>query len=145
MLPAARKGADNVDRSLEGFAVAMKPLVAAAPSQEALAMKFEDVRARVAFYASTPAYRRAFDIHGLGDLADELAVLSKAKRWEEMPGRISDDLVHQFAVVGTYDEIGVRLADRYRGLATSVEFSIPASTPEEAERLRELVMSLKQV
>ncbi len=70
------------------LAVAMKPLICAAPDEATLAARVPDVRARVAFYASTPGYRAAFEVHGLGDLAAELAVLSRAQRWEEMPPRI---------------------------------------------------------
>jgi len=33
------------------------------------------------------------------DLANEAKVLSKAQRWEELPGLISDDVLHQFVVV----------------------------------------------
>ena len=103
-----------------------------------------DVRARVAFYASTPGYRAAFEAHGLGDLAAELAVLSRAQRWEEMPPRITDEVLHTYAVVGTYAEIGRKLVERYRGLVTDVEFSIPAATPAEQGILRELVQEIRR-
>jgi hypothetical protein len=97
----------------------------------------------VAFYASTPGYRAAFDAHGLTDLANELARLSKAQRWEDMPPRISDDVLHTYAVVGTYGEIGRKLIERYRGLITDVEFSIPAGTERERDQLRELVKEIR--
>jgi len=139
MLPAAAEGAARTGRDPAKLTVAMKPLVATAPDAAALARKVADVRARVAFYCSTPAYRPAFEAHGLGDLADELAVLSKQQRWEEMPGRISEEVLHTFATVGTYDEIGRRLAERYGGLVHRIEFSIPCDMPAERERLGELV------
>ena len=87
-----------------------------------------DVRARVAFYASTPGYRAAFEVHGLGDLAAELAVLSRAQRWEELPARIADEVLHTYAVVGTYPQIGRKLVARYRGLVTDVACK-PAAGP----------------
>jgi hypothetical protein len=94
----------------------------------------------VAFYASTPGYRAAFEVHGLG----ELAVLSRAQRWEEMPARINDEVLHTYAVVGTYAEIGRKLVARYRGLVTDVEFSIPATTVGERGILRELVQEIRR-
>lgn len=97
-----------------------------------------------AFYASTPGYRAAFELHGLGELASELAVLSRAQRWEEMPARISDEVLHTYAVVGTYGEIGRKLLERYRGLVTDVEFSIPATTEREQGILRELVQEVRR-
>ena len=96
----------------------MKPLVAAAATEAELVPKVRDVRARVAFYASTPQYRAAFDHHGLGDLADRLKLLSRAQRWEEMPQHITDDVLHTYVTVGTYDTIARKLCDRYRGVVT---------------------------
>jgi probable F420-dependent oxidoreductase len=144
MLPAVAAGAARAGRDPGRIAVAMKPLICAAPDEAALALKARDVRARVAFYASTPGYRAAFQAHGLGDLAAELARLSKAQRWEEMAPRISDEILHTYAVVGTYDEIGRTLIERYRGLVTDVEFSIPAASERERGRLRELVQDIRR-
>ena len=143
MLPAMWAGARAAGRA-GGLAVAMKPLVCAAPDEDALARRVRDARARVAFYASTPGYRAAFEAHGLGELAAELASLSRAQRWEEMPPRIGDEVLHTYEVVGTYAEIGRRLVERYRGLVTDVEFSIPAGTPREQGILRELVQDIRR-
>src|SRR6185503_9368668 len=67
MLPAARKGAAKAGRDLAGFTMAVMPLVATAPDRAGLAERIRDVRARVAFYASTPAYVAAFDHEGYGE------------------------------------------------------------------------------
>lgn len=144
MLPAAAEGARRAGRDPAKLAVAMKPLICTAPDKATLETRMKDVRARVAFYCSTPAYRATFELHGLGALADELAVLSKAQRWEEMPGRISDEVLHTYATVGTYDEIGRKLVERYGGLVTDVEFSIPCNTPEEKATMRQLLDQLRK-
>jgi len=144
MLPALAAGAAAAGRDPGRIAVAMKPLICAAPDEASLAEKVNSVRARVAFYASTPGYRAAFEAHGLGELAAELAHLSRAQRWEEMPPRISDETLHTYAVVGTYAEIGPRLRERYRGLITDVEFSIPAASEQDRGLLREIVQDLRR-
>ena len=143
MLPAMRAGARAAGRA-GGLAVAMKPLVCAAPDEDALARRVRDERVGIAFSSPTPGYRAAFEAHGLGELAAELASLSRAQRWEEMPPRIGDEVLHTYAVVGTYAEIGRRLVERYRGLVTDVEFSIPAGTPREQGILRELVQDIRR-
>jgi len=143
MLPAAAEGARRAGRDPGKLAVAMKPLICTAPDKATLERRIPDVRARVAFYCSTPAYRAAFDLHGLGGLADELAVLSKAQRWEEMPGRISDEVLNTFATIGTYDEIGSKLVERYGGLVTDIEFSIPCTDDKERSVMRDLLAQLK--
>lgn len=143
MLPAVRAGAARTGRSLDQFQVCMKPLVATAATQEDLAKKIVDVRARISFYASTPQYRAAFAHHGLGDLADELKLLSRAQRWEEMPRFITDDILHTYVTVGTYDEIARKLTDRYSGVVTHCEFSIPVNNPADRERLGSLAMTIQ--
>ena len=144
MLPAVKAGLARAGRSLDGFEIAMKPLVATAPNEDILAQRVRDARARIAFYCSTPAYRRAFEIHGLGDLATELAQLSKAGRWNEMPERISDDILHEYVAVGTYDQIGDILVDRFEGIVTSIEFSIAARDEHVQATLQDLVQKIRQ-
>jgi len=143
MRPAAERGAKAAGRDLGNFDILMKPLVATAADEETLAERVRDARARIAFYASTPAYRRAFEIHGLQDLAIELSRLSKEQRWEEMPERISDEVLHTYVTVGTYDEIGARLTERYAGVVTGVEFSIAVTSEADRERLGALVRDVK--
>jgi probable F420-dependent oxidoreductase len=143
MLPAVRAGADKAGRSLGKFQVCMKPLVAAAATEAELVPKVRDVRARISFYASTPQYRAAFTHHGLGDLADELKLLSRAQRWEEMPGKISDEVLHTYVTVGTYDQIAQKLTARYGKVVTHCEFSIPVKDEADKERLRALAKAIQ--
>ncbi|MGE3918421.1 MAG: TIGR03617 family F420-dependent LLM class oxidoreductase [Hyphomicrobiaceae bacterium] len=143
MLPAATEGARRTGRDVSAVAIAMKPLVCTAPDRATLEKRTKDVRARVAFYCSTPAYRATFELHGLGALADEMAKLSKAQRWEEMPERISDEVLHTYATIGTYDEIGDKLTQRYGGIVSDIEFSIPCSTADEKATMQGLVAKLR--
>ncbi len=143
MLPAVGVGADAAGRSVTDVDVMVAPLIATAADQAGLAVRMEEVRARVAFYASTPSYRPAFDAHGLTDLSIELAQLSKAQRWDEMPRRIDDDVLRTYACVGTHDEIVDIVRDRYAALVRSTEFSIPITTPDEEELLASMVAGLQ--
>jgi probable F420-dependent oxidoreductase len=143
MLPAVRAGAAKAGRSLDRFQVCMKPLVATAANEAELVPKVRDARARIAFYASTPQYRAAFDHLGLGDLADRLKLLSRAQRWEEMPQHINDDVLHTFVTIATYDTIGRKLCDRYGGVVTNCEFSIAVKNDTDRERLRQLASNIQ--
>ena len=144
MLPAVEAGLSKAGRSKQGFEIAMKPLVATAPNEGVLTQRVRDARARIAFYCSTPAYRRAFEIHGLGSLATELSQLSKAGRWNEMPERISDEILHEYVAVGTYDQIGDILVERFEGVVTSIEFSIAAKDEHDQSTLKGLVKKIRQ-
>ena len=69
------------------------------------------------------------------DLADRLKLLSRAQKWEEMPQHIDDEVLHTFVTIGTYDEIGRKLTERFGNCVTDIEFSIAVKTPEDRERL----------
>ena len=144
MLPAVRTGAVKGARPLDGFAVCVKPLVATAADHSKLQDAIRNVRARVAFYASTPAYAAAFEAHGLGELAKELSAYSRAQRWDEMPTFITDDILHTYAVVGTWDEIAEKLRERYGKIATHLEFSIAVASAADKARLRQMVQHLQR-
>lgn len=143
MLPAVRSGAAKAGRSLEKFQVAMKPLVAVAASEAELIPKIRDVRARIAFYASTPQYRAAFEHLGLGELADRLKLLSRAQRWEELPQHITDEILETFVTIGTYDTIARKLCDRFGSVVTHCEFSIAVKSDAEREILRGLATTIQ--
>ncbi|MEM8976353.1 MAG: TIGR03617 family F420-dependent LLM class oxidoreductase [Pseudomonadota bacterium] len=139
MQPAVADGAQRAGRDAQTMAVAMKPLIATAPDEEALQKKIRDVRARVAFYASTPAYRPAFDIWGLTDLSEHLATLSRDQKWEDMPGLITDDILNTYAVVGTHDEIADKIIDRFDGVLTDIGFSIVVDDDSDKAKMTSMI------
>lgn len=143
MLPAVKEGAARSGRSLDRFRVCMKPLVATAATEAELAPKVRDARARIAFYASTPQYAAAFEHLGLGDLAAECKVLSREQRWEELPERITDDVLDKFVTIGIYDRIGRKLRERFARVVTNIEFSIAVKTPEDRETLARLAREIQ--
>lgn len=145
MLPAVAKGAAKAGRNPNGIAVCMKPFVATAPDEATLRERMQTVRARLAFYGSTPAYRVVFETHGLGDLATELNQLSRQQRWEDMPPLVTDEMIETFAAVGTYDQIAARIKQRYGGLITHIEFGIPVRNDTEHRQLREIIQDLRRV
>ena len=56
-------------------------------------------REQIAFYGSTPAYRGVLELHGWGDLQDDLNRLSKRGEWQAMGDLITEDVLDTFAVV----------------------------------------------
>ena len=63
---------------------------------------------------------------------------SKAQDWEKLPQMISDDILEQFAVIGTYDKIGQKLLDRFGHVITDCEFSIAVRDAQDRETLKTL-------
>ncbi|PPJ00481.1 TIGR03617 family F420-dependent LLM class oxidoreductase [Nocardia nova] len=100
------------------------------------------LRRRLAFYASTPAYRPLFDLHGWGGVNAELTALSKAGRWDRMAESITDDMVEAFAVVAAVQDLPERLAARFGGLLTRLSFAPPRDMP--ADEVADLVRRIRQ-
>lgn len=144
MLPAARNGAAKAGRSLANFTMCAMPLVATAPDRATLVERVRDVRARVAFYASTPAYAGVFDSEGHGEVARRLQALARAQRWEEMPGLLDDAMLDVYAVIGKHDEIAAKLRARYGRVATALEFAIPLAEAGDEATLRGLIDDLRR-
>ncbi len=142
VLPALARGAARANRDVDAVEVCMKPLIGTAPDDAALEKVVRTVRARVAFYLSTPSYRRAFQIHGWGEIAERASVLSREKRWEDLPGLVDDEMLHEVATIGTYDEIGAKLRDRYVGRVDRIEFSIPINSPDDGDRFRAILAEI---
>ena len=143
MLPAARKGAAKAGRDFSKFEIAVMPLIATAPDKAGLEARVRDVRARIAFYASTPTYLIAFESQGYGEVARGLQSYSRAQRWDEMPDFISDEMLDHYAVIGTYDEIAAKLKRRFGAVASHLEFAIPVADESDKTALRDLLASLR--
>lgn len=140
MLPALERGRARGNAG-EPFEISAMPFVAMASNPDVLARVVDGVRGRIAFYASTPAYRPILETHGWGDLQPELNALSRARRWDEQGRLISDDVLEAFAVVGAPSAVGAELASRYAGLCSRLTpYFVDQPSPPA---LTEMVASLR--
>ena len=90
-------------------------------------------KSQIAFYASTPAYRNVLEIHGWGDLQEELTSMTRRGQWSEMHELISDDMLKTFAIIAEPGEIGDAVKERYDGLLDRVSFYLPFVPGERQE------------
>ncbi len=65
------------------------------------------------------------ELHGWGDLQDDLNTLSKRGEWEQMGALIDDDILDTFAVVAPPDQIADRLGARYGDVVDRISFYAP--------------------
>jgi probable F420-dependent oxidoreductase len=117
-LTAARGGLDGFTLSLPVFVV-LGGDAAARSAAEA------GVRAQIAFYGSTPAYRPVLELHGWGSLADQLNALSRQHAWAEMGGLIGDDVLDAFAVAGHPAQVAAALRARFGDVITRFSLYTP--------------------
>lgn len=131
-LPAIEHGMRRSGRSRSAFEIHGGGFVATGADEADVAKSIEWVRSRVAFYASTPAYRPILALHGLEDLHERLYRMSVDRRWREMPAEVPDDFVRTVAACGTYREIVPAIRERFAGVADTVEINFPADAPADA-------------
>ena len=141
--PNLTRGAARTGRDPSEVEVCMKPLIGTAADETALEAVTRTVRARVAFYLSTPSYRRTFEVHDWGDIAEQASVLSKQQRWDELPGLVNDEMLHTVATIATHDAIAAALTDRYQGRVDRIEFSIPVTNEADAEAWQTILTDLR--
>lgn len=139
LVPAVADGAAESGRRSADIEVIASPLIVTGPDTSTVEQRVSNVRARISFYASTRTYRAVFDTHGWGDVGERLSDLSRRQQWDQMEQYVTDEMVETIAVVGTHDEIAQRVKERYSGVCSGVEFSIPVETPDDAERLVDMV------
>ena len=92
-------------------------------------------KSQIAFYASTPSYRRVLELHGWQDLIPRLNALLRRNRWSEMHTLISDEMLEHFAVVAGPDELPYKVRERYRGLLDRVGFYFPFEPSDKSKRV----------
>ncbi|MGY1632712.1 TIGR03617 family F420-dependent LLM class oxidoreductase [Geodermatophilus sp. SYSU D01186] len=124
-LTASGRARTDVTVGLPGFVVTGDT----ATEREAAAAA---VRAQIAFYGSTPAYRPVLELHGWEDLADELHSLSVGRRedrWTAMRDLVDDEVLDAFAVVADPADVGARVRERYDGLVDRFSVNTVAPAP----------------
>jgi len=130
-LPALERGAAKAGRSLADIEISGPAFVVTGTTEEEMAASVAGTKQQIAFYGSTPAYRGVLELHGWGDLQDDLNRMSKEGKWKEMGELITDDILHTFAVVGEPEELAAGLEDRYGDVVSRISFYAPyASDPE---------------
>ena len=120
-LPALERGMARSGRDRNDFEVSCEVMVATGANDAELATAITATRKQIAFYGSTPAYRRVLDLHGWGDLQDELHRLSLQGEWDAMGSLVDDDVLAAFAVVGPADTIAAALRSRCAGPVDRVQ------------------------
>ncbi|HUR73568.1 MAG TPA: TIGR03617 family F420-dependent LLM class oxidoreductase [Sporichthya sp.] len=115
-LPALAAGRADRDPALGPIQVALPVFVVVGDTEPELAEGIAATRKQLAFYSSTPAYRPVLDAHGWGELQPELQRLTRENRWPEMDNFITDEMLAQFAVIGTPEDAGKKLHARFSAL-----------------------------
>jgi probable F420-dependent oxidoreductase len=123
--PALERGLARAGRARRDFVVSAQVLIASGRDASEIAGARTAVRAQIAFYGSTPAYRGVLDSVGRGALHPELHALSRSGDWRAMAALVDDELLEAIAVCAPFEALGERLARRYAGFADRISLVAP--------------------
>jgi probable F420-dependent oxidoreductase len=124
-MPALERGFGKGGKERSQFEVCGPLFVVTGTNDQEVEAARQGTKQQIAFYGSTPAYRGVLELHGWGDLQDELNALSKRGEWVAMGDRIDDDMLETFAVVGSPEEIPALLVARFGDLVDRIMFYAP--------------------
>ncbi len=136
VLPNIEKGARVANRSRADVQLSSAIFVATNDAER------EAARQQISFYASTPTYRTVLNVHGWGNVSEQLSGLAARGKWDEMPALITDEILNEVAVVAPAPEIPARLKSRYAGLLDRVTFYAPF-TPDDAPKWKAMVQAFR--
>jgi probable F420-dependent oxidoreductase len=139
-IPALQRGIKRSGRDRRDFQLMCPVFVVTAERETELAAAAAATRKQIAFYGLTPAYRKVLEVHGWGDLQDELRRLSLRGDWGAMGSLIDDEILDAFAVVAPIDSLAAKLRSRCDGAIDRVLLGLPktVSAAKVAEILHEL-------
>lgn len=112
-LPAVERGLAKSGRSREDFQISYTPFIISGKDEQTFEKTKAEVKGRVSFYGSTPAYKNVLGVHGWGEMQIELNKMSKQGQWKEMAELVTDDMLKVFGVMGEPKDIVGEIKSRY--------------------------------
>jgi probable F420-dependent oxidoreductase len=138
-LPAIERGLAKAGRQRKDFQLCYPAFVVTGKDEKEWEQARTGVSRQIAFYGSTPAYRGVLELHGWGELQNELNALSKQGEWVAMGDRITDEMLEEFAIVAEPQNVTKAIAERFGGSIDRMLCTFPfASDVERKQYLEEL-------
>ena len=134
-IPAIQEGLGVRGLTLQDFELDYAPLLAAGESDQELERAVALARDRIAFYGCTVAYRPVLEIHGWGEIQDELMDLNRRHEKAEMARLITDEMVETFAIVGKPGQVVEEMQRRFGGMIDRTGLSLQGLPDEELKAL----------
>ena len=146
LIPAVHEGARRAGKQPKDLQIRGGGFIVTGRTEEEVAAAKERSRRQISFYASTRSYGRVMSTHGWDDEAAQLHRLSVEGKWDDMVGVITDDMMEEFCVIGTWDELPAKMREKYAGINTQISFAAgDPKNPDEEAQIREIIQELKKI
>lgn len=139
-MPAIEEGLQRGGKSRDDFTISAQLVTAVGRNEEELQTAIFSARSQIAFYASTPAYLPVLEVHGWEGLHEQLKAMSKQGQWLEMAELITDDMLEQFALIGSPEQVAAQAVAR---CAATVDRISPVIYQPNTALLRELLEAMQ--
>lgn len=143
--PNVAIGARRSGRALDTFEMVGGGFIATGETEEEVRKAREQVRYRIAFYASTRTYLPVLEHHGWEAMNGELRRLIARQRWGDLASVVPDEVLDEFCVSGVYAAVIPGIAARSAGLVDCIGFPLPNNPDAPSDAYTEALMQLRQL
>ncbi|MEM7347838.1 MAG: TIGR03617 family F420-dependent LLM class oxidoreductase, partial [Chloroflexota bacterium] len=103
-LPELEDGLRDNDRTRADIQISTNTFVVPTDDIKSASHHEQFAKQQISFYMSTPAYRVVIELHDWQETAWKLTKMVRRGEWDEMPSMITDEMLDEFAVTGTWSE-----------------------------------------
>ncbi len=132
-------GLDKAGRQRKDFTITAPVMAVMGGNAKELDAMRERVRGMIAFYGATSYYKKMFEGHNWDSTYQRLLEKSRKGQWDSMASEITDEMMHEFAVEGRYEDIPALLEKKYGGLLDEVLIYFGEPENGEPETWKRLV------
>jgi probable F420-dependent oxidoreductase len=141
-LPHIEAGLAKSGRQRSDLVLASSVFMITGRTEAEVARAREEVRAQIAFYASTRTYEPVLAAHGWQDLTPRLHRKSVEGDWAGMATLVTDEMLRVFAVEAPLDGLAAALVARYAGLLDRIAPYLPLEHRAERGHVEALAGAL---
>ena len=145
LMPELIKGALKKGRDPRDIVIHGGGFVVTAKNEELLEAAILDQKRWLGFYGSTRTYQESMQMAGFADEAARLHHLSINDGFDEMTDVVTDEMLDAYAVVGTWDELPAKMAEKFAGVNNELSVSPVIEGPEDDERVAEMVRKIREI
>ena len=131
VFPAISEGATMAGKSIKDIDLHASVFAVLGETVSERNASAAQIRAQIAFYASTPSYRVLLRHHGFEDLGKKLSSMARSGHIEEMAASVPDALMAEVSISSDFGSLGTKLRDRYEGIVQRIAtyYPIPEDDP----------------
>ena len=139
--PAINKGAKMAGKSVTDLDLHASVFTILGETEAERNASAAQIRAQIAFYASTPSYRVLLRHHGFENLGKKLSAMARIGEIEEMGASVPDALMAEVSISSDFGSLGPALKARYDGLVQRIATYYPIPDDDPIEKWAAMVKS----